>query len=168
MSYIWIDNDNGVVTLLFIILIIIILLFFIAHTNSTNSNNNNLVLLMHSVKSCVLNELFYLQTGDTAKLPLLCHYPVKVCSSTHELTILLFSVFLYIILMLHFCHNHFLSLEVINLFFPFSACLKYPMNINKINKQTSIVHSFNAHSETHKCHTNYLGNTSEKFAPLAN
>ncbi|XP_014522753.1 probable inactive purple acid phosphatase 27 [Vigna radiata var. radiata] len=29
------------------------------------------------VKSCVLNELFYLQTGDTAKLPLLCHYPVK-------------------------------------------------------------------------------------------
>ncbi|CAL0304352.1 unnamed protein product [Lupinus luteus] len=30
-----------------------------------------------NVDSCVLNELYYLQTGDTAKLPLLCHYPVK-------------------------------------------------------------------------------------------
>ncbi|XP_027354282.1 probable inactive purple acid phosphatase 27 [Abrus precatorius] len=29
------------------------------------------------VKSCLLNDFFYLQTGDTAKLPLLCHYPVK-------------------------------------------------------------------------------------------
>ncbi|RDX78945.1 hypothetical protein CR513_40697 [Mucuna pruriens] len=29
------------------------------------------------VKPCLLNEAFYLQTGDTAKLPLLCHYPVK-------------------------------------------------------------------------------------------
>ncbi|KAK7263945.1 hypothetical protein RJT34_31544 [Clitoria ternatea] len=29
------------------------------------------------VKSCILNEFYYLQTGDTAKLPLLCHYPVK-------------------------------------------------------------------------------------------
>ncbi|KAH1141050.1 hypothetical protein GLYMA_12G012000v4 [Glycine max] len=29
------------------------------------------------VKTCILNEAFYLQTGDTAKLPLLCHYPVK-------------------------------------------------------------------------------------------
>ncbi|KAL2329298.1 hypothetical protein Fmac_022725 [Flemingia macrophylla] len=30
-----------------------------------------------SVNTCYLNEAFYLQTGDTAKLPLLCHYPVK-------------------------------------------------------------------------------------------
>ncbi|KAK7341162.1 hypothetical protein VNO80_24087 [Phaseolus coccineus] len=29
------------------------------------------------VDSCLLKEFFYLQTGDTAKLPLLCHYPVK-------------------------------------------------------------------------------------------
>ncbi|RDX65525.1 putative inactive purple acid phosphatase 27, partial [Mucuna pruriens] len=29
------------------------------------------------VKPCLLKEVFYLQTGDTAKLPLLCHYPVK-------------------------------------------------------------------------------------------
>ncbi|XP_014521523.1 nucleotide pyrophosphatase/phosphodiesterase-like [Vigna radiata var. radiata] len=29
------------------------------------------------VSSCVLTEFFYLQTGDTAKLPLLCHYPIK-------------------------------------------------------------------------------------------
>lgn len=29
------------------------------------------------VKNCILNEVYYLQTGDTAKLPLLCHYPVK-------------------------------------------------------------------------------------------
>ncbi|XP_044488172.1 probable inactive purple acid phosphatase 1 isoform X3 [Mangifera indica] len=30
-----------------------------------------------SVKSCPLSEAFYLQTGDTSHLPLLCHYPVK-------------------------------------------------------------------------------------------
>lgn len=30
-----------------------------------------------NVKACLLNEFYYLQTGDTAKLPLLCHYPVK-------------------------------------------------------------------------------------------
>ncbi|KAK7312124.1 hypothetical protein VNO77_35740 [Canavalia gladiata] len=29
------------------------------------------------VKTCILNEFYYLQTGDTSKLPLLCHYPVK-------------------------------------------------------------------------------------------
>lgn len=29
------------------------------------------------VKTCLLNEIYYLQTGDIAKLPLLCHYPVK-------------------------------------------------------------------------------------------
>ncbi|XP_054813462.1 uncharacterized protein LOC129314117 [Prosopis cineraria] len=31
------------------------------------------------VKACLSNWNLYLQTGDTAKLPLLCHYPVKVC-----------------------------------------------------------------------------------------
>ncbi|ESW03450.1 hypothetical protein PHAVU_011G014900 [Phaseolus vulgaris] len=30
------------------------------------------------VDSCLMKEFFYLQTGDTAKLPLLCHYPVKM------------------------------------------------------------------------------------------
>ncbi|CAK8575676.1 unnamed protein product [Lathyrus sativus] len=30
-----------------------------------------------NVKTCLLNEFYYLQTGDTSKLPLLCHYPVK-------------------------------------------------------------------------------------------
>ncbi|KAJ0037534.1 hypothetical protein Pint_23839 [Pistacia integerrima] len=30
-----------------------------------------------SVSSCPLSEAFYLQTGDTSSLPLLCHYPVK-------------------------------------------------------------------------------------------
>ncbi|XP_004506354.1 probable inactive purple acid phosphatase 24 [Cicer arietinum] len=30
-----------------------------------------------NVETCILNEFYYLQTGDTAKLPLLCHYPVK-------------------------------------------------------------------------------------------
>lgn len=29
------------------------------------------------VDNCILNEFYYLQTGDTEKLPLLCHYPVK-------------------------------------------------------------------------------------------
>ncbi|KAL5056584.1 hypothetical protein RYX36_037266 [Vicia faba] len=31
-----------------------------------------------NVKTCLLNGFYYLQTGDTAQLPLLCHYPVKV------------------------------------------------------------------------------------------
>ncbi|KAL9407226.1 hypothetical protein Peur_004198 [Populus x canadensis] len=30
-----------------------------------------------NVKSCPLNKIKYVQTGDTSKLPLLCHYPVK-------------------------------------------------------------------------------------------
>nr|QEZ88176.1 purple acid phosphatase 27 [Populus tomentosa] len=30
-----------------------------------------------NVKSCPLNKIQYVQTGDTSKLPLLCHYPVK-------------------------------------------------------------------------------------------
>ncbi|XP_061353586.1 probable inactive purple acid phosphatase 27 [Gastrolobium bilobum] len=30
-----------------------------------------------NVKTCLLNEFLYLQTGETAELPLLCHYPVK-------------------------------------------------------------------------------------------
>ncbi|KAK4253781.1 hypothetical protein QN277_010413 [Acacia crassicarpa] len=29
------------------------------------------------VKTCLFNRYLYLQTGDTAELPLLCHYPVK-------------------------------------------------------------------------------------------
>ncbi|XP_028760592.1 probable inactive purple acid phosphatase 27, partial [Neltuma alba] len=29
------------------------------------------------VNTCLSNRLYYLQTGDTAELPLLCHYPVK-------------------------------------------------------------------------------------------
>ncbi|QCD88917.1 alkaline phosphatase D [Vigna unguiculata] len=29
------------------------------------------------VGTCILKEFLYLQTGDTAKLPLLCHYPIK-------------------------------------------------------------------------------------------
>ncbi|XP_019450858.1 PREDICTED: probable inactive purple acid phosphatase 1 [Lupinus angustifolius] len=37
-----------------------------------------------NVESCVLNELYYLQTGDTAKLPLLCHYPVKAQLMTND------------------------------------------------------------------------------------
>lgn len=31
-----------------------------------------------SVSSCPLNGILYAQTGDLSKLPLLCHYPVKV------------------------------------------------------------------------------------------
>ncbi|KAI4333044.1 hypothetical protein L6164_017899 [Bauhinia variegata] len=30
-----------------------------------------------NVNSCILNKFYYIQTGDTADLPLLCHYPVK-------------------------------------------------------------------------------------------
>ncbi|XP_058782395.1 probable inactive purple acid phosphatase 27 [Vicia villosa] len=30
-----------------------------------------------NVETCLLNGFYYLQTGDTAQLPLLCHYPVK-------------------------------------------------------------------------------------------
>ncbi|OAY84903.1 putative inactive purple acid phosphatase 24 [Ananas comosus] len=30
-----------------------------------------------SVKGCLLNSVYYIQTGDLSNLPLLCHYPVK-------------------------------------------------------------------------------------------
>lgn len=47
----------------------------------SNPSNGDWVAMISpstsDVKSCILNEFFYLQTGDTAKLPLLCHYPVK-------------------------------------------------------------------------------------------
>ena len=38
-----------------------------------------------SVETCLSNGFYYQQTGDTAKLPLLCHYPVKVCMSMHTI-----------------------------------------------------------------------------------
>ncbi|KAK7258190.1 hypothetical protein RIF29_32705 [Crotalaria pallida] len=47
---------------------------------STPSNDDWVAMISPSnsnVNTCLLNELYYLQTGDTAKLPLLCHYPVK-------------------------------------------------------------------------------------------
>lgn len=52
-----------------------------------HSSNKKLVLFCCtcSVKTCLLNDFYYLQTGDTAKLPLLCHYPVKVCMFKHML-----------------------------------------------------------------------------------
>lgn len=56
---------------------------FVTVTVSGVSNPSNLdwvAMISPStsdVTSCVLNEVFYLQTGDIAKLPLLCHYPVK-------------------------------------------------------------------------------------------
>lgn len=31
-----------------------------------------------SVAGCPLSEVNYVETGDLANLPLLCHYPVKV------------------------------------------------------------------------------------------
>lgn len=30
-----------------------------------------------NVKDCIMNDFYYLQTGDLSSLPLLCHYPVK-------------------------------------------------------------------------------------------
>ncbi|XLT46812.1 hypothetical protein HN873_039416, partial [Arachis hypogaea] len=35
------------------------------------------VAIRRSVNTCHHNKLYYVQSGDIAKLPLLCHYPVK-------------------------------------------------------------------------------------------
>ncbi|RHN79114.1 hypothetical protein MtrunA17_Chr1g0173501 [Medicago truncatula] len=41
-----------------------------------------------NVETCLNNLFYYQQTGDTAAiLPLLCHYPVKVCVSMHTIRI---------------------------------------------------------------------------------
>ncbi|KAI9170523.1 hypothetical protein LWI28_029193 [Acer negundo] len=50
-------------------------------TGVKNPSENDWVAMISSshadVSSCPLNALFYAQTGDISKLPLLCHYPVK-------------------------------------------------------------------------------------------
>ncbi|KAE9616374.1 hypothetical protein Lal_00035134 [Lupinus albus] len=50
-------------------------------TGVSNPSNDDWVAMISpsnsNVEGCILNELYYLQTGDTSKLPLLCHYPVK-------------------------------------------------------------------------------------------
>ncbi|KAK6928842.1 Calcineurin-like phosphoesterase domain, ApaH type [Dillenia turbinata] len=45
----------------------------------SDSDRVGMISPSHSnVSSCPLNRFMYLQTGDTADLPLLCHYPVKM------------------------------------------------------------------------------------------